>query len=302
MSAPPERAPAPGPRTPIPAFVNREAGSGERAADAIAERAEYRVVAAEPSTLAGALRAEVDAGTRRVLVAGGDGTLATAAGALAGSRTELAIVPAGTLNHFARDLGIPTDPAEAAALGAAGEAVSVDIGRVNDRVFLNTSSVGSYVLFVRTRERLEPYLGYTLASLFAGLRLLGRVRPFSVHVDVDGEVRRYHTALVFIAIGERELRVPLLGRRVPGGRRGLHVMIVRGGTTARLVAAGLVGLARGLRAVARGPLLDSFLADQVRIEMRRPRGTVAVDGELAAMVAPLEYRIERGALEVVASY
>jgi diacylglycerol kinase family enzyme len=300
MSPQGEPAAAPSPQAPIPAFVNRAAGSGERAADAIAERAEYRIVTAEPATLADALRAEVEAGTPRVLVAGGDGTLATAAGALAGSPTELAIVPAGTLNHFARDHEIPTDPAEAATLGATGQTIAVDIARVNDRVFLNTSSVGSYVIFVRMRERLEPYLGYRLASLVAGLRLLGRVRPFSVHVEVDGEVRRYHTALVFLAVGERELRVPMLGRRVPGGRRGLHVMIVRGGTTARLVAAGLVAFARGLRALARGPLLDSFVADHVRIEMRRPHGTVAVDGELVALEAPLDYRIQRGALEVVA--
>jgi diacylglycerol kinase family enzyme len=177
---------------------------------------------------------------------------------------------------------------------------TVDFGRVNDRLFVNTSAVGAYVLFVRARERLErAHVPYALASLLAGLRLLGRIRPFHIELEIEGTVRRLRTSILFVGVGERELRVPIAGGRVPEGQRVLHVMIVRGGTAGRLVAAGLLGLARGLHAAARTPLLDTFMTDRITVDLPRPWGAVAVDGELVRMRAPLEYRLERDALKVV---
>ena len=83
---------------------------------------------------------------------------------------ELAILPGGTLNHFARDLGISTEAAEALELAAEGCARGVDVGMVGGKLFLNTSSVGAYVRFVRVREHLESYLGYRLATALAAVR------------------------------------------------------------------------------------------------------------------------------------
>jgi len=77
------------------------------------------------------------------------------------------------------------------------------------------------------------------------------------------------------------------------------VLVVRGGTWARLVAAGLVAAVRGNAAIARGSLADTFVVDRCSIELRRPLGRVAVDGELVEMKSPLEYRIERDALRLV---
>ena len=203
--------------------------------------------------------------------AGADGR--EAAGALVGQETALAIVPGGTLNHFARDHGIPTDHTKAAELSANGETTTTDVATVNGRVFLNTSSVGAYVVFVRTRERLERHFGYRIATLSAGLRLLGRVRPFTVEMKLDGQVRRYRSALVFVGVGERELQLPSIGSRAENGRRGLHVIVVRGGTWARLVAAGLVAAFRGNDAIKRDKLADSYIADECRIEFRRRLGS-----------------------------
>jgi diacylglycerol kinase family enzyme len=241
----------------------------------------------------------VQMGADRIVVAGGDGTVAKAAAALVGTTVALAVVPGGTLNHFAKDHGIPTDQSEAAQLAAMGAQTTVDVASVNGRLFLNTSSVGAYVLFVRTRERLEPYFGYRLATLIAGLRLLGRVRPFTVELELDGTTRRYRSALVFVGVGEREMQLPAIGSRAEGGRRGLHVIVVRGGTWARLVAAGLTAAFRGNDAVARGTLMDTFVVDNCRIELRRRVGRVAVDGELVEMDSPLVYHFERDALRLV---
>ena len=283
-----------------PALVNPSAGSGKKALAALKASGSYVVTEMEPDGLEPALRKAIAARHRRVLVSGGDGTIAAAAAMLAGTGIELAVVPGGTLNHFARDHGIPTDHAKAAELGTAGAARPVDVAYVDDRLFLNTSSVGAYVHFVRTRERLERFLGYHLASVVAAFRLLGRIRPFVVELEIEGTTRRFRTSLVFIAVGERELRVPTLGSRVEGGRRGLHVMVVRGWTTARLVVLAFAALARGVRPMARTNHFESFIVDRVRVDLPRRHGTVAVDGELVSMTTPLEYRLARDALLLVA--
>ena len=285
--------------TPIPAFVNPNSGSGDAARSALEEAGGFDVEACDPKTLDNEINRLVSEGADRIVVAGGDGTVATAAGALVGTNAALAVVPGGTLNHFARDHGIPTDPREAVALSAAGTTTTTDVAYVNGRLFLNTSSVGAYVLFVRTRERLERYVGYRLATIIAGFRLLGRIRPFTVELELDGVAKKYRSGLVFIGVGERELQLPSIGSRAEDGRSGLHVIVVRGGTWARLVAAGFVAAVRGNAAIARGRLADTFVVDTCRIEFRRREGRVAVDGELVEMSSPLEYRIERDALNLV---
>ena len=284
---------------PIPAFVNPNSGSGDAARSALEESGRFDVEACDPKTLDQEIERVVNAGADRIVIAGGDGTVAKAAGSLVGTSAALAVVPGGTLNHFARDHGIPTDPHEAVALSAAGVTTTTDVAYVNDRLFLNTSSVGAYVVFVRTRERLERYVGYRLATIIAGFRLLGRIRPFTVELELDGVPKRYRSGLVFVGVGERELQLPSMGSRAENGRSGLHVIVVRGGTWARLVAAGFVAAVRGNAAIARGRLADTFVVDTCRIEFRRRRGRVAVDGELVEMSSPLEYRIERDALTLV---
>ena len=284
---------------PIPAFVNLASGSGKDARDALVALGKFEIEACEPTSVDRQIERVVHAGADRVVIAGGDGTVAKAAAALVGQETALAIVPGGTLNHFARDHGIPTDKAKAAELSATGATATTDVATLNGRVFLNTSSVGAYVVFVRTRERLERHLGYRLATIVAALRLLGRVRAFTVELELDGVLRRYRSALVFVGVGERTLQLPSLGSRAENGRRGLHVIVIRGGTWARLIAAGFSAAFGGTRAIARGTLADSYVVDHCRVEFPRLRGRVALDGEILEMVSPLEYRIERDALRIV---
>ncbi|HEU4723170.1 MAG TPA: diacylglycerol kinase family protein, partial [Gemmatimonadaceae bacterium] len=223
----------------IPAIVNVASGTAEEARKVLDQSEEFEVHAVQPDEIATAIRKSVDAGARRILVSGGDGTIATAATELLNSRVELAILPGGTLNHFARDLGVSTEAAEALELAIEGECRGVDVGVVNGHVFLNTSSVGAYVRFVRIRERLERRFGYRIASALAALRILFQLRDFAVEVEVEGKPRIYRTPLVFIGVGERELQLPTLGRRVADGQRGLHVMVVRGRSRARVLALAL---------------------------------------------------------------
>jgi len=282
----------------IPAIVNVKSGTAEEAQKVLGEGDSFEVHAVEPDEIARTIRDVVAAGAKRILVSGGDGTIATAADELLETRAELAILPGGTLNHFARDLGVSTELAEALQLAVGGQVRGVDIGVVNGHVFLNTSSVGAYVRFVRIRERLERWFGYRLASALAALRILFQLRRFAVELEVEGEQRIYRTPIVFIGVGERELQLPTLGSRVVNGRPGLHVMVVNGRSRARLLALALAAVARGVDAAARTPELDSFLVERCRITLRRPT-SVAIDGELIAMHETLEYVLRHDALQVV---
>ncbi|HEV2017618.1 MAG TPA: diacylglycerol kinase family protein [Gemmatimonadaceae bacterium] len=292
-----ERTPA-RPTGVLKAFLNAACGNAEAAREAIAA-AGFDLQAVQPKELEKRLKEAIGEGTKRILVAGGDGTIATAAALVAKTGTELAILPGGTLNHFAKDHGIPTDLGKAALIASDGPIVGADIGYVNDCVFLNTSSLGAYVTFVRERERLEKHLGYSIASVIAFVWMLSEIRTFSVTLEVEGKKKTYRASLVFIGVGERELKAPILGSRVKNGRRGLHVMIVQGRRPARLFALALAGITKGRHEADKLPEFDEFLVDSCRIDLTRPMATVGLDGELKRFRTPLDYHIERDALRLV---
>jgi diacylglycerol kinase family enzyme len=228
-----------------------------------------------PDSITEAVTAAAAAGATRIAVAGGDGSLSAGAAAIAGSRVELLVIPAGTLNHFAHDYGIPTDLDAACALAASTNVIQVDIARVNGRVFVNTSSVGMYSTFVRLRERAEAFLGYWLASAVAALRTMIRAKPFHLRLETDSVRRHYRTHLVFIGVGERDLRISAAGERKADGRSGLHLAVLRSWKLK----------------------YDQMLVTSCSIEQRH--STVALDGEVVRMDSPLEYVLEPRALRVV---
>jgi diacylglycerol kinase family enzyme len=188
------------------AFVNPLSPRGPDARAALVQAGVFEVVDLAPATVRPQIEAALGTGAGRILVAGGDGTLGTAAAALLGTDTELAVLAAGTLNHFARDHGIPEDPSEAIGIAIGGESAPVDVGVVSNHVFLNTASVGMYVRYVRTRERLERYVGYRIASTAALVATFFRHRRMSVELQVEGTTRHYRTPLLFVGVGERGFR------------------------------------------------------------------------------------------------
>jgi diacylglycerol kinase family enzyme len=284
----------------IPFFVNPDSGSADVAEQAVEAEPRLELREVKPDELTGEITRAARSGAKCIAIAGGDGTVAMAAAALADSEVALVIIPAGTLNHFARDLGIPLEPAAAAALVSQGVECRVDLGAVGDRIFINTSSVGAYVAFVRTRERLERRWGYFLASALAAARTLPRMPRFRVEIELDGEdAREYVSSLIFLGVDERELRVPTLGNRIEGGERGLHVLVVHGRTRARLVMLGFTAVLRGLHAVTRGKDVESFMVERCTIHAPRIAGRLSVDGEIVNGSTPLEYSLRRDALRVL---
>ena len=281
----------------IPAIINRKAGTAGQAAATLKAAGGFDIHEVDPAEMRRTAREIIAARPKRVLVCGGDGTVCTVAHAVANTGIELAIAPGGTLNHLAKHLGLPENLADAAKVAREGITRTLDAGRINEQLFLTTSSVGAYEIFERRRERLERHWGYTIASLVAGVQILLRTPVFAIRVEVDGVEQVYRTPLVFVGVGERELRIPSLGGRMDHGKRGLHLMIVRHRTGARLASLALQAAARGVRAVARTPAMDSLVVTRCSIELHND--TASVDGELISVAPPLESEFLPDALTVV---
>ncbi|HYT81639.1 MAG TPA: diacylglycerol kinase family protein [Actinomycetota bacterium] len=125
---------------------------------------------------------------RVVVAAGGDGTVNAVAQHLV-ARGTLGILPGGTLNHFARDIGV-RDPDRALETLWRGEPRAVDLGRADGRVFVNNAGLGLYPEVVRERQRSEQALGRWVAALRASIRVLRGAEPLMGSISVDGDARQ----------------------------------------------------------------------------------------------------------------
>ena len=243
-------------------------------------------------------RAAARAGCRVLAAAGGDGTVNAVATVAIERDIPLGILPMGTLNHFAKDLGLPLDLEGAVRVIAQGAVRRVDVAEVNGRIFLNNSSIGVYPRIVELRNR---YGGRGpakwIAALWATLAVLRR-RPFlGVRIRTDEETVLRSTPFVFV--GNNEYRMAGLAAASRESLEGgvLAVYFMHPSRRRSLLRLGWEVVWRGVDRVQE---LELFRVAAVSVETRRPRLQVALDGELATLASPLEYRSRPGALKVLA--
>ena len=232
-----------------------------------------------------------------VVAGGGDGTVNAVASTLLGTGVPLGVLPFGTLNHFAKDLGVPLETKAAVDNVCSGRVVGVDVGRVNGHVFLNNSSVGLYPRFVKRREvlRAELGLGKWPAAAWAALAILRRSPFVSVKLHVQDQEIARRTPLVFVGNNPYEVQGFRFGERrsLDSGELGVYVID-------RTRRVGLLALAlRALFGRPRRKDFESYRVQELEIGTRRPRIAVAVDGEVHQMSTPLSYRIDKQALPVI---
>jgi len=248
-----------------------------------------------------AVRAEAVAkrGDKLLIVGGGDGTISAAASAVVGTETVLGILPLGTLNHFARDLGIPADLDEAAKLIASGKDRRVDVAEMNDRIFINNSAIGLYPLMVRDRDIQRKKLGRSkrLAMLVASLRTLARFRHQRLTLTVNDEKARVDTPLLFVGNNDYRLDVGAAGQRDSLDDGQLFVLVMRKNTRRGLIAASIRALTDRTR---RDDMVTLDGVGRLRVDSRRSSLTVSLDGEVVRSKPPLDYRIRRQELRVIA--
>jgi YegS/Rv2252/BmrU family lipid kinase len=121
-----------------------------------------------------------------IVIGGGDGTINKALPALLKLKKPFAVVPLGTANDFARTIGLPTDPLQAAEVALSGREHWIDVGVVNDKPYLNVASVGVASKVARAQSKELKKRWRVFAYVIGLLRALQNLKPFFVHLDIDG--------------------------------------------------------------------------------------------------------------------
>ena len=237
-------------------------------------------------------------GLDAVVAGGGDGTLSCAAGHLADSGRPLGILPLGTLNHLARDAGIPAGIEEAAAVIAAGHTRAIDLAEVNGRVFVNNSSVGLYPDMVLLRELEQEKRGRSkrMAMLSASITSLRHFRRHRLWISAPGIEAPIRTPMLFIGNNRYQVNLFGLGKRerLDGGELCLYA--IRAKSRLHLFWAGIRGIFGKLD--QQRDFITAYVSE-AEIGADRPILTLSVDGETERVETPLRYRIRPKALRLL---
>lgn len=269
-------------------FLNRN--SGPRAeGDALIEAAraaELEVVEVAPELdCVSEVRNRLSRGVRLFVAAGGDGTVHHVMQAIARTDADLGVIPSGTYNHFARDLGIPLDWRKALDVALHGERRQVDVGRINDRYFINNVSLGLYPeLVARREERGRDYPRWK-ARLYAFYVTMRRYHHVTLTVET-GALREAIRTHVFI-VSNNPYNLERFGVEAPRetlteGKLGVywlpHTSRVR---LMRFASRYMRGRVRQI------PGFRSFRTTHMRVESAHAVLKIGIDGEVFTLATPL---------------
>jgi undecaprenyl-diphosphatase len=283
----------------IPLVLNTEGGSAPADPEAFAgeldERLRVRALAGRD--IASIIARELADGAEVIAVGGGDGTMRAAAEALLDSAATLAVVPTGTLNHFARRLDVGTAERAGEALRG-GVQQQVPAGTFNGNIFLNTLTFGEYARVLRVRTRFRRYVGKWPAAMMGFIDALARRRSIDVTLELEDCTVTRRTPLVWIGIGWGSfpfVHEALERRSEPD----LEVAVLRthGLGLVALVPRLLARLVRREGPV-QDPALEIFHARRITLHARR-RLDATADGEIFRLEPPVEIAIRDRAVRVL---
>lgn len=291
-------------------MINRRAGHNDtRAARAAIEEAlrlagrpyEVTIVAGgDAATRAARSAVRRAAGApATVIAAGGDGTVNAVAQILAGTNVALGVVPLGTFNYLARNLGIPLEPGAATRAILSGRIERVSMGCVNGRTFLNNASIGLYQRLLEERERRKRRFGRNkLVSLLSGLASLVRYhRHLRVRLTANEQAREWRTLMLFFGNNALQLEHLDLPEADCVRQRELALLALPPLRRWELLRLALRGALWGLHGE---PRLVTTCARRFEVDIpRRPDVRVALDGEMTRCTLPLEIESMSDALGVV---
>lgn len=241
-------------------------------------------------------RACLDDGFDAVVVGGGDGTISAAAGFAAAHGATLGVLPLGTMNLFARSLGIPLAMRAAAEAIARGEKVDVDIGEVNGRFFVHHVTIGLHARMILLRSAF-PYrtrLGKLKASIQAWWIAVRNPPRVEARIRTDSAEFRRRTAAILVSnnpLGEGHIPYADDPR---AGRLGLYVA-----NSLRWQDLFTLAVRLALGHVRSNPLLDDSTVEKVDIDFDAPSIDASLDGEIVKLQPPLKCRQHRRRLSVL---
>lgn len=292
------------------AILNRDGGTlarmdvdavGARLADAFARNGrslDVEIVAGE-DLIAALERAEVDAEIDAIVAGGGDGTVSAAAGAAWRGGKALGVLPAGTMNLFARALGLPLDLDQAIAALATAAPAAIDIATADGRPFVHQVSIGLQPETVRARRAFEYQgrIGKMWASLRAAIRTFRQAPTMRVGLHFGGDTVRGRFSFVAVTnnpYGEGHMPYP---DRLDTGLLGVYwAERLRSRQAARLAA----DLLRGQWRANRHLSFASASAAELTFPARRGAAQASIDGELVPLAERLRIEMHPGALMALA--
>jgi diacylglycerol kinase family enzyme len=259
---------------------------------------EVKVISVAGKDLSAAAKQAVAGNHETIVAAGGDGTVSTVAAEVAATQKILGVLPLGTLNHFAKDLHVPLHLEAALRTIVERHLATVDVGEVNERVFVNNASLGIYphVVHRRVVEQMRLRIGKWPAFIWATMHAFRRFPFRDIRIEVEGKTLRRRAAFLFVGNNEYEMTGFRIGarRRLDAGKLGLYL-------THRVGRWGLIRLA--LRALfghlSQEKDFEAYLVEEAFVEARLHLILVAIDGEVTWMESPLHYRSRPGALRVI---
>jgi diacylglycerol kinase family enzyme len=250
-----------------------------------------------PDAMRDAWRSGIDA----VVVGGGDGTTNCAAGVAVADDMVLGVLPMGTFNHFAKDLGMPSDLEEAVRFLAAAEITAVDVGEVNGRIFVNNASIGVYPEMVANRDEIRKRRGWgkIRAAPMAIVRTLRRlpVRHLRLTID-DSPPLTIDTPLLFIGNGSFDDDGVRVGQRTSLEDHRLCAYAFATTSRWRLVVNAIRARLGGVTAA---PLMMRQSGEQLIVDSDERSLAIALDGEPTDLRVPLRFQARPGALRVLAA-
>lgn len=284
-------------------LINSEAGSAEKASivsgafEEAGIEAQLKII--RPGRLNEELSRIVRSDAEAVCVGGGDGTIRAAAGFLYKTNIALGVLPFGTLNHFAQDLGIPMDPLEAVRSLIRGTAKFVDIGSVNGHIFVNNASIGIYPEAVRKRADYQLKLG--ISKYFAmTIALAGILWDLPAHrLGIRGEDVREQIETPFLMVGNNRYRPEFLSvaQRDSLSEGLFSVWYAQKASRPVLFLSALKAL---LGRVDEAPSLQTIDTAELIVESHRSRMRTALDGEVLMIKPALHFRILPKSLKIIA--
>ncbi|MFL6244401.1 MAG: diacylglycerol/lipid kinase family protein [Thermoanaerobaculia bacterium] len=269
-------------------FLNRNSGTKADAAallEAARDAGLEIVELSEDVDCLHEVRSRVSRGLRLFIAAGGDGTVHHVVQGLINTEGVLAVIPAGTYNHFARDLNIPLPWNEALEVALEGETRSVDAGRVNDRFFINNVSLGLYPEMVARREERGRDYPRWKARIYAFYGTLRKYRHVTLALETDGRSELIRTHVFMVSNNSYDLgRFGIEAPResLTGGALSVywlpHTSRLR---LTRYIARYLAGRVRTI------PGFRSFRTKSLRVQSTHAHLRVGIDGELFTLALPL---------------
>jgi diacylglycerol kinase family enzyme len=254
----------------------------------------------EPERLAEVMRAAWKQGVDAIVVAGGDGTISSAAEVAVADEMVLGVLPLGTFNHFAKDLGMTADLAAAVRFLAEAEIVPVDVGEVNGTIFINNASIGVYPTMVAERDNLSRRRGWgkVRSAPLAIVRTLRRLPVHHLELVIDGSSpEAIDTPFLFVGNGLFDERGERVGQRTTLTDHRLGVYVIATTSRWRLVANAIESRVGGIRAAAQ---TRRRAGETLVVTTNEPTLAIALDGEPTDLRPPLTFRSKSGALRVLA--